>query len=74
VRIQDAVTGALLNTVFFRPAPWELQAHFEVVPDFTGNGEPELAVPMRNADSLARSVQIRDGATGKVIRNIQLPK
>jgi hypothetical protein len=74
VRIQDAATGALLNTVFFRPAPWELQAHFEVVPDFTGNGEPELAVPLRNADSLARVVQIRDAAGGQVIRNIQLPK
>jgi ELWxxDGT repeat protein len=74
VRIQNAATGAALNTVFFRPAPWELQAHFEVVPDFTGNGEPELAVPMRNADSLARVVQIRDAASGSVIRNIQLPK
>ena len=74
VRTQDAASGAVLKKVLFKPPPWELQAHFEVIPDFTGNGEPELAVPMRNATDARRIVQIRDAASGAVIRNITLPR
>jgi hypothetical protein len=73
VRIQDVVSGDVLSKIPFKPSPWELQAEFAVVPDFNGNGEPELAVPLRNADDFRRIVQIRDSADGTVLRNLQLP-
>ncbi|MCH5378173.1 MAG: hypothetical protein JJ992_29810, partial [Planctomycetes bacterium] len=73
VRIQDVVSGDVLSKIPFKPSPWELQAEFAVVPDFNGNGEPELAVPLRNADDFRRIVQIRDSADGKVLGNLQLP-
>ena len=74
VRIRDAATGAVIKKVFFKPPPWDLQGSFEVVPYFSGNCEPELAVPLRDADDGSRQVQIRDSVNGAVVGNIKLPK
>jgi hypothetical protein len=74
VQTRDAMTGEPLRKIAFNKAPWELQAEFAVIEDFSGNGEPELAVPMRNAENARRIVQVRDAADGSVIQTITLPK
>ena len=61
VFVHDADTGELLNA-FNYPRPY-FPLDLEVVPDFTGGGVAELAVPGRKAINRAVQVSIKDAAT-----------
>ncbi|MEM7282818.1 MAG: M36 family metallopeptidase, partial [Pseudomonadota bacterium] len=74
VQNKDPLTGNVLRNNFFIGPPWVLQPGFEVVSDYSGNGNDELAVLMTNPNTRDRIIQIRDAGTGSLIRNVFQPR
>ncbi len=73
VQMKNALNANIINNVFFIAPPWELQQAFEVIPNFNGGNDDELAILHRNTSNGDRLVQIRDSETDAVIRNIFQP-
>ncbi|MEM7281078.1 MAG: FG-GAP-like repeat-containing protein [Pseudomonadota bacterium] len=73
VQTKNAINAAILNSVFFIAPPWELQQSFEVMPNFNGDNDDELAILQRNTSTGDRLVQIRDSGNDAVLRNIFQP-
>ena len=67
---RNPLTGSVEKNIFFIAPPWQFDDGFHVVPDMTNDGTDEIAVLMRHAENQTRFVQVRDGASGAVIRNL----
>ena len=73
VQIKDPATGGLIQNNWLIGSPWALQQGYKVVTDFTGNNTDELAVLTNNKNNGSRLIQIRDGQTNALIRNVFQP-
>jgi len=71
VRLSDTNSGARINDVYFNPSFQPLK--LLVVPDYNGNGASELAVLSSNASSDEVKAEIRDAASGVLLRNVWWP-
>ena len=69
VRFRDSGTGAVTSTVFFGAGYSGID--LAVVPDLSGNGQPELAV-LGESDTGVTRVQVRDAVTGAAVSTIFL--
>ncbi|MDH4316423.1 MAG: hypothetical protein OEW68_16500 [Gammaproteobacteria bacterium] len=65
---RDALTDAETSTTFYGSNAEALDV--QVIPDVSGNGEPEVLVHARVTASGQGRAQLRDSATGAFIRNI----
>ncbi len=74
VQLRSPLNGQVIRNNFFIGPPWVLQPGFEVIDDFSGNQDDELAVLMTNPTTRDRIIQIRDAGTGAVIRNVFQPR
>ncbi len=66
-RMIDAVTGQAVGNVFFSPG--NLPNKLVSLPDFSGNGNAELAALAQRTTGGYR-VQVRDAFSGTLIRNV----
>ena len=73
LQMKNALNANIVNNVFFIGPPWEFQQAYQVMPNFNGGNDDELAVLVRNPTNSDRLVQIRDSETDAVIRNIFQP-
>jgi hypothetical protein len=73
VEIRDALGGTLVRQIFFTPSKFFQPRDLAVLSDINQNGAAELAVIARTAVAgESDRVEIRDIATGELIRNISL--
>ncbi|MEM7282622.1 MAG: hypothetical protein AAF438_13445, partial [Pseudomonadota bacterium] len=72
VQERNLTNGGVIRNIFFLGPPWVADNEFSVIPDFNGNGVPEIAVTVNNTNNASRLVQVRDGAAGNVIRNFAI--
>ena len=70
VQVKQPNTGLLLRNIWFIGTPWEHQQGFGVVKSFSGTGVDEVALMTKNDTAGTRLIQVRDGGTGDVIRNV----
>lgn len=70
VQIKEPLSGLQIRNTWFIGTPWEHQQGYAVIKSFSGTGVDELAVLTKNDDANTRLIQIRDGGTTDVIRNI----
>ena len=70
-QVRDALTGDLIRSVKFLGPSWSARA-FAAFADIDGNGVQEIGVAARNDDGDIR-VQLRDAATGAVVRTMAIP-
>ncbi len=72
VQIKTIDTGTVVRNLFFAGPPWTIAQGFQVFPDLTGNGYDEIVVMLRNTETGAHLLQIRDTDKGELIRNVPL--
>jgi hypothetical protein len=72
VDVRDGATQALTSRTNFLPVGFDPRG-LEVLPDQSGNGVEELAVLGRNPQSGEIRIQIRDAATGELLRTLLRP-
>jgi hypothetical protein len=72
VDVRDGATQALTSRTNFLPVGFDPRG-LEVLPDQSGNGVEELAVLGRNPQSGEVRIQIRDAATGELLRTLLRP-
>jgi hypothetical protein len=70
-QVRDASTGELIRTVTFLGSTWSPRA-LAAFADIDGNGVQEIGVAGRQDDGAIR-VQLRDAATGVLVRTIDIP-
>ncbi len=69
VQVRDIATGNLIRNVFPLGFGWTAQ-ELQTLPDVNGNNVGEVAVRMtRNSDGL-EVIQVRDGQTNALVRNV----
>ncbi|MEM7280605.1 MAG: proprotein convertase P-domain-containing protein [Pseudomonadota bacterium] len=69
VQTKNAQTAAIDSNLFFIGPPYEYH-DYAVLEDFNGNGASELAVFVENTSTGLRLIQVRDGDSGALIRNV----
>ena len=73
VQIKDPATGDLIKNNWMIGVPWTHQQGFEVISDFNANNTDEIGVLTENAVNGLRIIQLRDGQSNQVIRNVFQP-
>lgn len=68
VMIYDAMSGERVSVVNFNAGFTPLK--LVVIPDFSGNGEPELAVLGLNEQTGESKAEVRDADTGEFLNNV----
>ena len=72
VQVRDTLTRNLTNNTFLIGPPWVAGITYRSFADFNGNNVSEIAALNRNSVTDAHLLQIRDAASGAVLRNIPI--
>jgi hypothetical protein len=70
VQIRDSVTGGLVNNLWYGMQYEAVK--MTVVPDYSGNGDPEIAVLGSESGTDAVRVQLRDSSSNTFVDNVFL--